>query len=111
MHIFLSSSLPLTLAKVSCANLLTILETYPCFSFDRDAMHSYPWYSNGMRWNDTMGCILLLELPFMYCNTLSRICSHTYSNVSRCVVDIRYQIDSRKLLITNYFFLDPFGLI
>ena len=59
-----------------------------------------------------MVCILLLELPFMHYNALSRIRPRTYSNVSCCVVDVRYQIDSRKLLITGYFFLfNPLGLI
>ena len=90
MHIFLPSSLPLTFTKASYANLLTTLETCPCFSFNRDAMHSYPWYSNGMRWNDTIVCTLLLELPFVHYNALSRIRPRIYSNVSRCVVDVRH---------------------
>ena len=112
MYIFLPSSLPLTLAKASYANLLTTLETCPCFSFDRDAMHSYPWCSNGMRWNDTTVCTLLLKLPFVYYNALSRMCPRTYSNVSCYVVDVGHQIDSQKLLIAGYFFLfDPFRLI
>ena len=112
MHIFLPSSLSLTLAKASCVNLLTTLETCPYFSFDRDAMHSYPWCSNGMRWNDTAVCILLLKLPFVHYNALSRMRPRTYSNVSCYVVDIRHQIDSRKLPITSYFFLfDPLGSI
>ena len=71
-------------------------------------MHSRPWCSNGMRWNDIIACILLLELPFVHYNALSRMCPRTYSNVSRCIVDVGYQIDSRKLPITGYFFLfDP----
>ena len=75
-------------------------------------MHSYPWCSNGMRWNDIMACILLLKLPFVHYNALSRIRLRTYSNVSRYVVDVRHQIDSRKLLITGYFFLlNPLGSI
>ena len=90
MYIFLPSSLSLTLAKVSCASLLTTLEMCPCFSFDRDAMYSRPWCSNGMRWNDTVVCILPLELPFVYYNALSRMRPRTYSNVSRCVVDVRH---------------------
>ena len=65
-----------------------------------------------MRWNDIMACTLLLELPFVHYNALSRMRPRTYSNVSRYVVDVEYQIDSRKLPITSYFFLfDPFGLI
>ena len=112
MHIFLPSSLSLTLTKVSCVNLLTTLETCPCFSFDRDAMYSHPWCSNNMRWNNTTVYILLLKLPFMYYNALSRIRPRTYSNISRYIVDIRYQINSQKLSITSYFFLfNPFGLI
>ena len=90
MHISFPNSLPLILAKAFCANLLTTLETCPCFSFNRDAMRSRLWYSNGMRWNNTMGCILLLELPFMYYNALSRIRPRTYSNISRYVVDVGY---------------------
>ena len=90
MYIFLLSSLPSILAKASYANLLTTLETCPCFSFDRDAIYSCPWCSNGMRWNDTAVCILLLELPFVYYNTLSRMRPRTYSNVSRYIVDVGY---------------------
>ena len=90
MHIFLPSSLPLTLAKASYANLLTTLETCLCSSFNRDAMHSRPWCSNGMRWNNTTVYILLLELPFVYYNALSRMRPRTYSNVSRYIVDIGY---------------------
>ena len=75
-------------------------------------MYSRPWYSNGMRWNNTTVYILLLKLPFVHYNALSRIRPHIYSNVSCCVVDIRHQIDSRKLPITSYFFLfNPFRLI
>ena len=74
-------------------------------------MRSHPWYSNSMRWNDTTGCILLLKLPFIHYNALSRMRPRIYSNVSCCVVDVGYQIDSRKLSIASYFFLDPFGLI
>ena len=88
MHIFLPSSPPLILAKASCANLLTTLETCSCFSFDRDAMYSCPWCSNGMRWNDTTVCTLFLELPFVHYNALSRMRPRTYSNVSCCVVDV-----------------------
>ena len=51
-------------------------------------MHSRPWCSNSMRWNDIAVCILLLELPFMHYNALSRIRPRTYSNVSCCVVDV-----------------------
>ena len=109
MHIFLSNSLPLALAKVSYTSLLTILKTCPCFSFNRDAMHSYPWCS--MRWNDIIACILLLKLSSIHYNALSRIRLRTYSNVFHYIVDVRHQIDSRKLLITSYFFLDPFRLI
>ena len=90
MYIFLPSSLPLTLTKASCANLLTTLETYLCFSSNRDTMRSHPWCSNSMRWNNTTGYILLPELLFIYYNALSRMRPRTYSNVSRCVVDIRY---------------------
>ena len=90
MHIFLPSSFLLILAKVSYANLLTTLETYLYFSSNRDAIYSYPWYSNGMRWNNTIGYILLLKLPFIHYNALSRMRSRTYSNVSRYVVDVRY---------------------
>ena len=53
-------------------------------------MHSHPWYSNGMRWNDIMACILLLELPFVHYNALSRMRPRTYSNVSYYIVDVRY---------------------
>ena len=75
-------------------------------------MHSYPWYSNGMRWNNTAVCTLLLELPFVHYNALSRIRPRTYSNVSRYVVDVGHQIDSQKLPIASYFFLfNPFGSI
>ena len=90
MHIFLLSSLSLTLAKASCTNLLTTLETCLRFSFNRDAMHSRPWCSNGMRWNDITVCILLLKLPFVHYNALSRIRPRTYSNISRCIVDVGY---------------------
>ena len=90
MYIFFSSSLLLTLAKAFCASLLTTLGMCPCFFFDRDAMHSHPWCSNGMRWNDTMVCILLLKLSFMYYNALSRMCSRIYSNVSCYIVDVGY---------------------
>ena len=65
-----------------------------------------------MRWNDIVACILLLKLPFMHYNALSRMRLRTYSNVSRYVVDVGYQIDSRKLPITSYFFFfDPLRLI
>ena len=112
MHIFLPSSLPLALTKVSCTSLLTTLETYPCFSFNRDAIYSYPQYSNSMRQNDIIACILLLKLPFIYYNTLSRIRLRIYSNIFHYIVDVRYQIDSQKLPITSYFFLfNPFRLI
>ena len=75
-------------------------------------MHSHPWCSNGMRWNDIVACTLLLELPFVHYNALSRMRPRTYSNISRCVVDVGHQIDSRKLPIAGYFFLfDPLGSI
>ena len=90
MYISLPSSLPLTLAKASYANLLTILETCLYFSSNRDAMRSRPWCNNGMRWNNIIGYILLLKLPFIHYNILSRMYLRTYSNVSRCVVDVRY---------------------
>ena len=90
MYISLPSSLPLILAKAFYANLLTTLETCPCFSFNRDAMRSHPWYSNGMRWNNTTGYILLLKLSFVHYNALSRMRSRTYSNISRYVVDVGY---------------------
>ena len=53
-------------------------------------MHSHPWCSSGMRWNDTMVYTLLLELPFIHYNALSRMRLRTYSSISRCVVDIRH---------------------
>ena len=43
-----------------------------------------------MRWNNIVACILLLELPFVYYNALSRMRLRTYSNVFYCVVDVRY---------------------
>ena len=112
MYIFLPNSLFLTLTKVSYTSLLTTLEICPCFSFDRDTMHSYPQYSNSIRQNNIIACILLLKLPFIHYNTLSRICLYTYFNVSCYVMDVRYQINSQKLLITSYFFLfNPLRLI
>ena len=53
-------------------------------------MHSHPWCSSGMRWNNTMVYLLLLELPSVYYNALSRIYLYTYSSISRYVVDVGY---------------------
>ena len=111
MYTFLPNSPLLVLTKVSYTNLLTTLETCPYFFLGRDATHSYPQYSNSMRWNNTIVYILLLKLLFMYYNALSRIYLYTYSNVSHYVVDIKHQINSRKLSITNYFFLNSLRLI
>ena len=112
MYILLLNSFLLTLVKVSYASLLTTLEMCLCFFFDRDAMHSRPWCSSGMRWNNIVACILLLKLPFVYYNALSRMRLRTYSNISYYIVDVKYPIDSRKLPITGYFFLfNPLGSI